>query len=295
MRRVTATAAGITVTAAMVLGACGGGERLSKAEYIAKGDALCKKSDDAIDPKFDAIFADFPNVDMAKAKAEFPKITAAFDDFRADFEDLEGPEADEKQIDALHADLVKLDGVLDKAGAAAQKGDEEAFKKTLFDAFPLFDETDERARAYGFKVCGAEDDEEEEEDGPRPVLSPEQQAFVQQADAICERTEEESERFLSPIFSGDLDKAPAAIREVQAIERRQIAELRALKPPAGDEAKVKQLLDSREQVINSIDGLVAAADRKDKAAYDAALREVGEGFEKVDDEFGSYGFEECGG
>lgn len=293
-------AVGAGLAAMMVLGACGGDdEALSKTEYIAKGDALCKSLDAQVDPAFDKMFAEFPEVDMAVAKKEMPKVAAATKKFAADFTALEGPEADAKTIDQLNTGVQKFPTVLGAAARHAEAGDEEEFKSTLFENFEEFDKVDEQARDYGFKVCGAEDEdegEEGEEGGPATPLSPEQQAFVSQADEICKASDEIIEPKLGPVFSAKLPEATTAIRDIiLPAQRDQIAKLRALTPPKGDEAKVKGLVDSLEAVNPGIERLLAAAEAGDKKAYNEALRQVGEGFEATEEPFESYGFEECGG
>lgn len=295
-RSIVAIAVGLA--AAMVLAACGSDEELSKAEYIAKGDALCKSFDAQVDPSFDKMFAEFPEVDMAVAKTEMPKIAESAKSFAADFTGLEGPEADSAVIDKINAGVRKAETTFATAAGHANAGDEEKFKETLFESFEEFDELDKQSRDYGFKVCGEEGDDEgeDDEDGPDPQLSPDQQAFVSKADEVCQASDEKIEPKLGPVFSAKLPEAATVIKDViLPSQRDQVATLRALTPPPGDEARVKELIDSIDAVTPAIERLLAAAEAGDKEAYDAAFRDVTRGFEATEEPFKEYGFEECGG
>lgn len=295
-RSMGAIAAGLA--AAMVLAACGSDEELSKAEYIAKGDALCKSIDAEGDPTFDKIFAEFPDVDMAVAKAELPKVAESTEKFVADFTGLEGPEADAAVIDKINAGVEKLGATISTAAEHAKAGDEDKFKETLFESFEEEDVLDKTSRDYGFKVCGSEDEQEGEDDegGPATPLTPEQQAFVDQGDAVCKAADEIVEPKLGPVFSAKLPEAATVLKDViLPSQRDQVAKLRALTPPPGDEAKVKELIDSLDAVNPAIEKLLVAAEAGDKAAYDAAFKDVTKGFEATEEPFEEYGFEECGG
>lgn len=289
----------VGLAGAMVLGACGSDAKaLSKAEYIAKGDALCKSFDGQADPAFEKMFEEFPEVDMAVAKSEMPKIAEAADKFVADFKALEGPEADAATIGEIEKGLDKADSIFATAAGHAKAGDEEKFKATLFSSFEEFDKLDEKSRNYGFKVCGEEDEDGEgegDEKGPATPLTPEQQAFVTEADAVCKEAEDIVDPSLGPIFSGNLPEAAKALNDVIIpAGREELAKLRALTPPKGDEAKVKSLLDSIEAGLPNLDATAAAAAAGDKAGFDAALKKVIAGFEETEGPFREYGFKDCG-
>ena len=51
---------------------------------------------------------------------------------------------------------------LEQAKVAADAGDETKLDEALKPVFPLFDEVDQAYREFGFQVCGALDEEEEE-------------------------------------------------------------------------------------------------------------------------------------
>lgn len=298
MRKRSIGAMAVGLTGAMVLAACGSDAKaLSKAEYIAKGDALCKTFDGQVDPAFDKMFEEFPDVDMAVAESEMPKVAEAATKFVADFKALEGPEADAATIGEIEKGLDKADSTFATAAGHAKDGDEEKFKATLFSSFEEFDKLDEKSRAYGFKVCGEEDDDEGEgdEEGPATPLTPEQQAFVTQGDAVCEEAESIVDPSLGPIFSGNLPEAAKALNDViLPAGREELAKLRALTPPKGDEAKVKTLLDSIEAGLPNVEATAAAAAAGDKAAFDVALKKVIDGFEETEGPFRAYGFKNCG-
>lgn len=138
-------AAVCTASVTFAFTACGGDEEkkpLSKADYIAKGDAICKKES----AKSDAAAEKLTEQSSAADFAEFKKVLVpALEAQVSGLRDLEPPEADADKLNAIYdqvADVTK------KIKAA-----EPANFPTLFEADP-FGKPNAEATAYGFKVCG---------------------------------------------------------------------------------------------------------------------------------------------
>jgi len=131
--------------------------------------------------------------------------------------------------------------------------------------------------------------------------------FIEQADAICADTNER----VAPIFEAvwtdieDAEESSGAggplvfVRFDQAVEEamphfaEQLAELRALEPPAEDEEFVANLLNDHEAALAAGAELVKAAAGGDEAAM-AAL-ESDDPVAEVERRVRDYGMTVCGG
>ena len=104
MRRRATGLVVIGVAAALVLGACGGGgNRLSKAGFIAQGDRICAETQRAVD---DAVKTSFPNkgnVPTGEEAAAF--VDGPFDDLVQkeldQLGDLKPPKEDKERVDEM--------------------------------------------------------------------------------------------------------------------------------------------------------------------------------------------------
>ncbi len=125
--------------AAIALGACGGGggDRLSKADYIKEADAICKAASD----KTDALTAPETEDDIA---AYFEAAGKLEKDMLKDLRSLKGPSADEGTLAALYDDVEEaIDAILADPEAAMNLEED-----------PMA-EVGERAEEYGFTECGS--------------------------------------------------------------------------------------------------------------------------------------------
>jgi plastocyanin len=124
----------------------------TKVEFIAAADAICAKASDQMDPIFEALFGGGEPTPAA-AQESLGKV---LDFYAQQFKDLRAlrlPTGEQDQITALWADGDKTVAdtrtrIGSSAGAALEvlQSDEEPFA-----AF------EEKAKAYGFKDCGAAD------------------------------------------------------------------------------------------------------------------------------------------
>jgi hypothetical protein len=139
---------------ALVAG-CGGGDEttdetvtLTKAEFIKQGDAICKQAGDQSEKEAEE-FAEENGFTLEKANEEQLEeaVTEVLvSNLRQQAEDLDAlgaPEGDEEQVEEI---LVSLEGAADEI---------EEEPSIVFEE-EVFDEPNELAQDYGFKVCGEE-------------------------------------------------------------------------------------------------------------------------------------------
>ena len=144
------------VSACVTLGlvACGGGDdKLSKADFIESGDKLCldfnTKAKDLATP---------PPESAPQLVTLLDKTLALADETRADLEALKAPEDGEAVKKALVESLRLSTNRVRDARDAADRGDGEGFESAMAEADQIGKRADEEAKAYGFEVCGSEDE-----------------------------------------------------------------------------------------------------------------------------------------
>lgn len=153
--------AALIIAVALLASSCGGEERLSRSEYIAQGDAICTRTNE----KFEQVFQDIPGPQAKPEQIQtfLTRVVPIVEEIITGFEGLSPPEDLQDEQDEAVAELRK-------ARDAIREASEDPNKATTF--FQQAEEQDplERAnviaREVGFKVCGAE---EEEEEAPAPI------------------------------------------------------------------------------------------------------------------------------
>lgn len=275
------------------LAACGA-DTPTKAEFIAEGDAICKKNEAKLDPLFDELFSG-GGPDPAKLKELLPKISAQLKTVTRDLRETEGPADGEKIVAEAMNDIDKGIASMDAAAAEAAKGNEDA-GETLFAGFENFEKADEKARTYGFKVCGAEDEEEEDGEDEAPVDVPaDQKAFIDQGDAICKASTEKLDPLFGQLFgSANLARRADALAKVIPIVREQNEALKALATPPAIQPQMKLITDTYDANLVKAEEVRGIAVAGDKAKYDAEFEKLGMSFEEADEQFKKLGFKECG-
>jgi hypothetical protein len=132
-------------------------------------------------------------------------------------------------------------------------------------------------------ACGGEDARE-------PSRSSAKERYVTEANAVCAKLGSETERLADETF-GDLARPPSRRlqrdyqRRAAALTRRRVEELRALRPPPGDEEKVRAIQEALDQSIALL------ADQPVSEPGRARAPSI-ERFERLTRE---YGLTECGG
>ena len=131
-----------------------------KQAYIAKADAICAAANVKFRPVEAAAFEAFPP--PLEAWAEFlPQIVAIYRPALAELQQLEPPAPDRATItDLFGRQSAILDRFNEAAGLAAA-GDEDGFSNIMGPAFGESDEVDAALMAYGFQVCGPDDQAED--------------------------------------------------------------------------------------------------------------------------------------
>jgi hypothetical protein len=158
----------ICMTLGASIAGCGmsGDDPLTKPEFVEQANAICRSTNEELEPIFEKIYADFDDVDPEDPANEFllferwddalvearPVIERQLDDLA----ELEPPTDDEEFIDRLLTDQdAAVERFVTLVGAAAD-GDRDALEALDSDDDP-FAEIDARAREYGLTVCGESD------------------------------------------------------------------------------------------------------------------------------------------
>ena len=164
MTHLRAKTIAVSLVAGLSLAACGddgGGESLSKEDFIAQADAICADHGTQLDAIFEEAFAEVDETDMDDPQAAAQQYAGVVADSEPVMRDqvealraLEPPEADadelNSQLDALDAAVTEFVD-LTEDGAA---GDEAALAAIESDVDP-FAAVNERAFEYGLRVCGS--------------------------------------------------------------------------------------------------------------------------------------------
>jgi hypothetical protein len=138
------------VAASLAVPACGGGgDRLTKMEYIAAADAICEEANRALEelgePGSLTELADYA-----------PKASEIVGDQLERLRDLRPPEAGEALIDKALDLSEQQNDLAQEIGEAAAAGDAERAGELLGQIRPLDEEANQIARDYGLQVCGAD-------------------------------------------------------------------------------------------------------------------------------------------
>ncbi len=157
MQRLAATA----LVASAVLGACGGDDGESKTAFIAKGDALCAENQQRQEPvearTIGPVFVSGGTPTLAQWHALFEGIRPINADLFAKFKTLAPPKADRARFDRWVALEGDVQAKMDAATVAAASGDQARFEAALAALNTASEPLEADFRAYGFKVCGAEE------------------------------------------------------------------------------------------------------------------------------------------
>jgi hypothetical protein len=141
-------AGALMVGALLLLGACGGGEdRLTKAEFTSKANAICKKASTELDKAGNEAFGSKePTTDQIATYISdtlVPKVEQQLDDI----DELKPPKDMEDDVDALLKTA--------RADVAAVKKDVKADAEKLIQGDDPFADANQKADALGLKECGS--------------------------------------------------------------------------------------------------------------------------------------------
>ena len=156
-----------TVAAGLLIASCGAdSEPLSKADFIDQADAICRSTNERIEPLFDEVYAGVEDVDLDDPDNQLvlfvrfdealeevlPIMSEQLDDIRS----LEPPSEDRELIEELLVDQEAAIAEFAVLMDAAAGGDEAALVALDTQEDPL-DDVNRRARDYGLTVCGKDD------------------------------------------------------------------------------------------------------------------------------------------
>jgi hypothetical protein len=125
---------------------CGGGDRLSKAEFQQRANAICGKYEKRIDA-----LAQPESIDEVSAWVEkvIPLVEAEIDEMN----DLNPPEEDQETFDQMIAKAEETRDAGEELGAAAEKNDQAAVQAALTKGQKSGDETDRLAGELELDDC----------------------------------------------------------------------------------------------------------------------------------------------
>ena len=145
MRLATATAA----VAVLALAACGGDERLTRAEYVRQADAICAKYERRLEalgePRALRDVPAFIERGVPLAKREL-----------AELEELRPPEGDDPEVERLLAQVEETIAELERLGEAAAARDRAAAEAAAVRVEEAGAEAAKLARSYGLDECGSD-------------------------------------------------------------------------------------------------------------------------------------------
>jgi hypothetical protein len=133
--------------------ACGGDE-LSKADLIKKGDAICRDSNKRLEPVFGKVFK--PGEGNPPADKAAPILKEAAKLVRRQYERfaaLEPGDKEKKDFKRFVETFKTTVTLLDESVVAAEKGDSEGYLKKLQLANEADSSTSGDMKAFGFKSC----------------------------------------------------------------------------------------------------------------------------------------------
>ncbi|MEA2425059.1 MAG: hypothetical protein QOH13_1469 [Thermoleophilaceae bacterium] len=130
------------LVASLALAACGSSSdsKPTKAEYITKADAICKKADTEINAQAQKQFGNKAPTDAQVTTFTHDVVLPKIEKESSDLKALDKPKGDDAQLNALFASL-------DKSINTAKSTDGTLDNSTFADA-------NTKAKAYGLKVCG---------------------------------------------------------------------------------------------------------------------------------------------
>ena len=130
--------------------ACGGsGDALSKEEFIAEGDAICRSFEE------EGRALSTP-ASVEEVPAYLDEAIALARSTREDFAELDPPDDGEDVRDGFTSALDAGIASLEEAKAAAEAGEQEGVVASLQEAGQAITQANARARQYGFEHCGRE-------------------------------------------------------------------------------------------------------------------------------------------
>ena len=261
---------------AALAGACGGdSEALSRADYIARGDAICERQ-----------AAELRKVKPPRTPQE--AATASEQEARArgravdEMKELKAPPALEADVEAFIGASERIVENLGRQAELARRNQQGAYSAlALRNTFERIPRT-EAARRIGFKRCGM----------TAPGADPE---LTGAADRICREADEAIIAATPPdLRPDDLDRLAAAYDRSLPAVRESVRKLRALRPSAKDRAAYREFLAAYAERIALTGRQRAAARADDEKRFEAVTRQDEAAHAREEQAAARLGFNVCG-
>jgi len=267
---------------ALGLGACGGGGP-SKEETIAEGDAICRRANGSL------ASAPVPG-NYSQLSQAAGALASATDDQVTRLERLDAPGEDEVRLRAFFTALRGVATAAHQLKEAGDRSDDRATAGTAAQMSTSAKDAADRARDYGFTVCGASTQTAATVvvDGAKGRVKA---AFLSKARVACEEAVGKLGELREPT---DLRSLGRFIDAVVPIAERVDAELRALPVPPGDEQVVEEMLDSQAAATSKARETGAAAKANNARLAEALAGELDRLQTAANAKADAYGLTECG-
>jgi hypothetical protein len=277
----------LVVLAALLASGCGGGG--GDSDLAERADPICARANVAL--------SELKRPESLEQLLGYVEgASEIVEKRRADLAALEpsGDDADRWKAfleanDRAIAALVEL-----RESTVTGRGGEEAsraFETAEADARRLADE-------LGLRQCALEPPQpvEEEEEEPPPATTTTgttepKSTWAEQADAVCGEAQGRIDALPQPT---DPLSAAAQIGQISAIVKEEIADLRELEPPPGQEERVQRFIGALGRGANSLDRLVQAMTDQDEDAVDRFIEEGENAAQQAQREADALGLTVCG-
>ena len=290
MRRSLAVMA---TSALLLVSACGGGDeetgapaeaggdRLSKADFLEQGDAICA----GLEADGSQLAPPADEQDYARFITEAVELAQGTrDEFAALSPPEDGEQVKKELLDALDASIESAEG----AATAAEGGDTVTAEDLLSQASEQGDAADGPAQDYGFQECGTSSDDEEE---PAAEGALTKEDFIAAGDAICQQLTDDTELVAEPADETDLARYLNEVLPLAADAREAFSTLAAPEDGVGVQQELLAALDAS---LEAGAGASIAAEQGDTVTAGDLLTQASEAGNAANASAQAYGFQQCG-
>lgn len=263
------------------LGACGGGP--TKEKTITDGDAICRAANDPL------ASTQVPGNYSQLAEAAGALATAT-DDQVTRLGRLDLPGDDEDRLRAFFSALRGVGTSARQLEEGADRSDDKAAAAAATQTSASAKDAADRARAYGFKVCGTSTQSAATVmvDGAKARVKA---SFLSNRRIACKEAADEVLELREPT---DLRSLVRFMDAILPIAERVDATLRALPVPPGDEQAVKEMIDAQEAATAKAREMAAAAKANNERLTGALAEELDVLQTAANANADAYGLQACG-